>query len=182
MVELRGYFSLYETALLSLIGAMVFVLNRLFEIPLHLPGSSGIYWVIPVIIGVRVVRKPGAGLYIGLISGILASFFGNDPLHLFDLFKYLALGGAIDLTALIFGYQFTNPLVGFIAGVSGNLAKMVVNYGVQFFFGIQTNLILIGIGVASVTHLIFGGIGGVLASLVLRRLLKAGVIEADERT
>lgn len=180
MSKMSRYFSLYEIALLSLLGAMIFVLNRLFEIPLHVPGSSGIWWVIPVIIGARVVRKPGAGIYIGFISGILASFFGNDPLHLFDLFKYLALGMAIDITALVFGYQFTNPLVGFIAGVAGNLAKMVVNYGVQAFFGIQTNLILIGIGVASVTHLIFGGIGGVLASLIIRRLLRAGVIEADE--
>ncbi|WP_440950363.1 ECF transporter S component [Methanosphaerula subterraneus] len=182
MSKMSSYFSLYEIALLSLLGAMVFVLNRLFEIPLHVPGSSGIWWVIPVIIGARVVRKPGAGIYIGLISGILASFFGNNPLHIFDLFKYLALGMAIDLTALVFGYQFTNPLVGFIAGVAGNMAKMVVNYAVQFFFGVQAHFILLGIGIASATHLIFGGIGGVIAALVLRRLLKAGVIGADEST
>ncbi len=168
----KHYFSLYEIALMSLCGALVVALKTVFNIPLHLPGNSGIFWVIPVIIGAGIVRKPGAGCYIGLISGILASLFGLDALHVLDMFKYLAMGIMVDVTGILFASRFDHPAVGFIAGAAGNLAKMVVNYAVQTFLGIPATFILIGIGIASVTHFIFGGIGGILAAVILSRLLK----------
>lgn len=175
----RPYFSLHEIALLSLCAALVTVLNTTLSLPLNIPGHTGIYWVVPVIIGVGIVKKPGAGTYIGFISGILATLFGADTLHIFNLFIYMALGGMIDLTGLLFFYRLDHPAVGFIAGAAGNLAKMVVNYLLQTFLGIPAVFIIIGIGTASITHFIFGGIGGIIAALVLSRLGKAGVITRD---
>jgi ABC-type thiamin/hydroxymethylpyrimidine transport system permease subunit len=180
MAVAKHYFSLYEIALMSLCGALVVALKTVFNIPLHLPGNSGIFWVVPVIIGAGIIKKPGSGCYIGLISGILASLFGLDALHVLDIFKYFALGAIVDLVGLLFLNRFDNPAVGFIAGAAGNLAKMVVNYLVQTFLGIPATFILIGMGIASVTHFIFGGIGGIIAALILSRLLKAGVITHDE--
>jgi ABC-type thiamin/hydroxymethylpyrimidine transport system permease subunit len=176
----KPYFSLYEIALLSLCSALIVVLNTSLSIPFKIPGHSGIYWVVPVIIGVGIVKKPGAGTYIGLISGILATLFGFNTLHIFNVFIYLAMGMMIDLSGLLFFYRLDHPAVGFIAGAAGNLAKMVVNYALQTFLGIPAVFILIGIGTASITHFIFGGIGGIIAALVLSRLLKAGVISHDE--
>jgi hypothetical protein len=172
----RTYFSLYDVTLLSLCAALIVVLNTLLSIPLKVPGHSGIYWVVPVIIGVGIVRKPGAGTYIGFISGVLATLFGINTLHVLNLFIYLALGATIDLAGLLFFYRLDNMAAGFVAGAAGNLAKMVVNYALQTFLGIPAVFIIIGIGTASVTHLIFGGRGGIVAALVLSRLLKAGVI------
>ena len=180
MAVKKHYFSLYEIALLSLCGALVVTLKTVFNIPLHLPGNSGIFWVVPVILGAGIVRKAGSGCYIGLISGILASLFGLDALHVLDIFKFFAMGLMVDLTGLLFRNRFEHPAVGFIAGAAGNLGKMVVNYAVQTLLGIPATFILIGMGVASVTHFIFGGIGGVVAALILDRLFKAGVITYDE--
>jgi ABC-type thiamin/hydroxymethylpyrimidine transport system permease subunit len=170
------YFSLQETAVLSILGGLVFVLHTVFSLPLHIPGSTGIWWVIPVMVGASVVRKPGAATYIGLVSGMLASFFGTDPLHLLDLFKYLALGGAVDLSTLLLLGRLDVVGVGFVVGASANLAKMAISYAINLAFGVQAYFILLGIGVSSVTHLVFGGIGGVLAVLLVRRLERAGVI------
>ncbi|MBT8508580.1 cobalt ABC transporter permease [Methanomicrobiaceae archaeon CYW5] len=175
-----GFFTLNEIALLSLCGALVFVLKIVLKIPLALPGHSGAFWVIPIIIGVAVVRKFGSGTYIGLISGILASFFGFDPVHIFSIFKYCAIGLAIDLTSFGFGYRLENPAVGFIVGATGNIVKMVVNYAVQVFFGINAGFILLGIGLSSVTHLIFGGLGGMIAAYIAGRLMRAGVIHGGD--
>jgi hypothetical protein len=86
----------------------------------------------------------------------------------------------VDVTGLLFFNRFDHPAVGFIAGAAGNLGKMVVNYAVQTLLGIPATFIIIGIGLASITHFIFGGIGGILAALILSRLLKAGVISHDE--
>lgn len=176
----KPYFSLQDIALLSLCAALIVVLNTTFSLPLNIPGHTGIYWVVPVIIGVGIVKKPGAGTYIGLISGILATLFGVNTLHIFNLFIYIALGGIIDLVGLLFFYRLDHPAAGFIAGAAGNLAKMVVNYALQTFLGIPAVFIVIGIGTASITHFIFGGLGGIIAALVLARLLKAGVITRDE--
>jgi ABC-type thiamin/hydroxymethylpyrimidine transport system permease subunit len=176
----KPYFSLYEIALLSLCAALIAALNSTLTLPLNIPGHTGIYWVVPVIIGVGIVKKPGAGTYIGLISGIIATLFGLNTLHIFNILIYLALGGMIDLVGLVFFYRLDHPAAGFIAGAAGNLAKMGVNFLLQGFLGIPAAFIVIGIGTASITHFIFGGIGGIIAALVLARLLKAGVITRDE--
>jgi hypothetical protein len=176
----KPYFSLQEIALLSLCAALIVVLNTTFTLPLKIPGHTGIYWVVPVIIGVGIVKKPGAGTFIGLISGILATLFGLNTLHIFNLFIYLALGGIIDILGFLFFYRLDHPAAGFIAGAAGNLAKMVVNFSLQTFLGIPAAFIVIGIGTASITHFIFGGVGGLVAALVLARLLKAGVITRDK--
>ncbi|WP_042696555.1 ECF transporter S component [Methanocorpusculum bavaricum] len=178
---MKPYFQLHEIALLSLLGALIFVLRLVFKIPIHVPGSSGLVWVLPLIIGVGIVRKPGAGLYMGFISGILASFFGVGALHVLDIFKYLAMGLSIDLTSMLFLYRFSNPMVGFIVGAVGNFTKMLVNFAVQMLFGVQATFILVGITVSATTHLIFGGIGGILAVLILSRLRRAGVITEDDK-
>jgi len=180
MAMKKPYFSLEEIALLSLCSALIVVLNTTFSLPLHIPGHTGIYWVVPVIIGVGIVKKPGAGTYIGLISGILATLFGVNTLHVFNLFIYLALGGVIDLLGLLFFYRLDHPAAGFIAGAAGNLAKMVVNYALQTFLGIPAAFIIIGIGTASITHFIFGGLGGVIAAVILARLVRAGVIPRED--
>lgn len=176
----KPYFTLHEIALLSLCAALIVVLNTTFALPLNIPGHTGIYWVVPVIIGVGIVKKPGAGTYIGFISGILATLFGVNTLHLLNLFIYLALGGVIDLLGLLFFYRLDNAAAGFIAGAAGNLAKMVVNYFLQTLLGIPAAFIILGIGLASISHFIFGGLGGIIAALVLSRLLKAGVITRGE--
>jgi ABC-type thiamin/hydroxymethylpyrimidine transport system permease subunit len=174
------YFSLHEVALLSLCGALIFVLKTALKIPLHMPGHSGIFWVIPLIIGTAIVRKPGAGTYIGMVSGLLASFFGLGALHVFDLVKYLAMGITVDIVALFFGYRLDNPGVGFIAGAAGNMVKMGANYSVHLLLGVPATFIVIGIGLSAVSHLVFGGLGGVIAALVNQRLLRAGVVGGDD--
>ena len=180
MMKRPSYFSLYEIALLSLFGALVFVLRTAIIVPIHVPGSSGIVWVLPLIVGTAIVRKPGAGTYAGLVSGILASFFGIEPLHVFDVFKYTAMGITIDLVSMAFGYRLENPVVGFVAGAAGNVVKMVVNYAVHLLLGVQGVFILLGIGLSSATHIVFGGIGGIIAALIVGRLYRAGIVHQDD--
>ncbi|GAB7016592.1 ECF transporter S component [Methanogenium cariaci] len=175
-MHLEKYFSLNEIALMSICGAMIFVMKIAFKIPVHIPGHSGIFWVIPMIIGISIVRKPGAGIYIGLISGLLASFFGIGALHVFDIFKYLAVGIAADICSMLFVYRFDLIAVGVITGAVANVVKMVVSYSVELLLGVQPFFIIIGIGVSSFSHILFGGLGGLISVYIIRRLTRAGVI------
>jgi hypothetical protein len=90
------------------------------------------------------------------------------------------MGITVDLVSMAFGYRLDHPAVGFIAGAAGNLVKMVVNYAVHLLLGVQGTFILIGIGVSSVTHLVFGGLGGILAALIIGRLCRAGVVHQGD--
>ena len=170
------HFSLNEIALMSICGAMIFVMKIAFKIPVHLPGHSGIFWVIPMIVGLAIVKKPGAGTYIGLISGLLASFFGLGALHVFDIFSYLAIGVAGDACGLLFGYRFDSLAVGVITGAVANVVKMVVHYLVELLLGVPQFFIILGIGISSVSYIIFGGLGGLISVYIVRRLTRAGVI------
>ncbi|UUX91582.1 ECF transporter S component [Methanoplanus endosymbiosus] len=175
-LRIEKYFSLNEILLLTLCGALIFVLKVIFKLPIHLPGHSGAFWVIPLIIGVSFVKKPGSGLYIGLVSGLLASFFGIGALHVFDLVKYLSIGAATDLFAVLFAYRFDNVAVAVITGIFANVIKMLVNYSIQLVLGVQPFFIILGIGVSSVTHIVFGAIGGLISAFIIQRLIRAGLV------
>lgn len=179
-MRIDKYFSLNEIALMSICGAMIFVMKIIFKIPVHIPGHSGIFWVIPLIVGVSIVKKPGAGIYIGLISGLLSSFFGIGALHLFDIFKFVGVGLATDVCSVLFAYRYDSIAVGVITGAVANIVKMVINYSLQLFVGVQPFFIIIGIGFSSVSHIIFGGLGGLISVLIIRRLTGAGVIGEKE--
>jgi hypothetical protein len=176
----KFYFSLYELTLLSLLGALTAVMQVTLRLPLHIPGHTGIYLVIPIILGAGIVKKPGAAAYVGLIFGILSSFSGTGNSDVSVLFRYLAMGIGIDIAALLFRGHLDNIFVGLILGAVGNLSKMIVMYYIDTLLGIPQNILIIGIGTAAIFHLTFGGLGGIISAALLNRLYRTGVIRKNE--
>lgn len=68
----QRYFSTFQLILLVLFSALVVVAKIALRTPLQLPGHSGIFWMAIVLVGARVVPKPGAASIIGITSGVLA--------------------------------------------------------------------------------------------------------------
>ncbi|MCK9306913.1 MAG: ECF transporter S component [Methanoculleus sp.] len=179
MSSAEKYFTLNEIALMSLMGGLVFVMKTAFRMPLGIPGHTGIFLVIPVIIGVAIIRKPGSGTYIGLVSGVLLSFFGLSGMHVFDVFQYTALGASIDAAGYVFRYRMESVPFGVLAGIAGNLAKMVVNFAVDLAIGVPFVVVAVGAGISSVSHVLFGALGGFVSAYLVARLIKTGVISRD---
>lgn len=170
------YFTLNEIALMSLLGGLVFVMKTAFRMPLSIPGHTGIFLVIPVIIGVAIIKKPLSGTYIGLVAGVLLSFFGISGLHVFDVFQYTALGASIDGTGYLFQYRLDMAPVGILAGIAGNVAKMLVNYAVDLAIGVPFVVVAVGAGISSISHVLFGALGGLISAYLVARLIRTGVI------
>jgi len=166
----KKYFLVYEVSFLSLMAALVYVFKTFFRTPIQLPGHTAIFWVIPFIIGIGLIRKFGAGIYIGVLSGLLIGFVGMADVGPLKVFEYVAMGFTMDLLALVFKGHLTNPLVGLILGAFGSFAKLVVNYSITGALVTNANVILVGIGIAGSVHLIFGGAGGAISSFVLNRI------------
>ena len=166
----KKYFLVYEVAFLSLMAALVYVFKTFFRTPIQLPGHTAILWVIPFIIGIGLIRKFGAGTYIGVLSGLLIGFVGMADTGPFKVFEYTAMGLTMDILALAFKENLTNPLVGLMLGAFGSFDKMLVNYSITSALSVNANILLVGIGIAGTVHLIFGGAGGAISSIVLNRI------------
>ena len=166
----KKYFLVREVAFLSLMAALVYVFKTFFRTPIQLPGHTAIFWVIPFIIGIGLTRKFGAGTYIGVLSGLLIGFVGMADTGPLKVFEYVAMGFTMDILAVVFRGHLTNPLVGVILGAFGSFVKLVVNYTITGALITNANVILVGIGVAGSVHLIFGGAGGAISSVVLNRI------------
>jgi hypothetical protein len=169
-VDHKKYFLVYEVSFLSLMAALVYVFKTFFKTPIQLPGHTAIFWVIPFIIGIGLTRKFGAGTYIGVLSGLLIGFVGGADTGPFKVFEYIAMGATMDVLALGFKGHLTNPLVGLILGAFGSFDKMLVNYAITSALSVNANILLVGIGVAGASHLIFGGAGGVISGIILNRV------------
>lgn len=166
----KKYFLVYEVCFLSLMAALVYVFKAFFKTPIQLPGHTAIVWVVPFIIGIGVTRKFGAGTYIGIISGLLLGAIGMADKGFFEVFEYVAMGFTMDVLGLFFKGHLGNVLVGFIMGAFGSFDKMLVNYSLTAALNLNANILFAGIGIAGAVHLVFGGAGGIISSIVVGRV------------
>jgi hypothetical protein len=151
-------------------AALVYVLKTFFRTPMQLPGHTAIFWVIPFIIGIGTTRKIGSGTYIGVLSGLLIGTIGMADTSIFKVFEYTAMGATMDFIALAFKDHIGNPLVGVILGAFGSFSKMAVNYSITSALSLNANILLAGIGIAGTVHLVFGGAGGAISSIIVNRI------------
>lgn len=177
----QQYFSLNDIVLLTMLAALVFALRLYLRIPMHLPGKSGVFWVVPIIIGVGIVGKPGSGTYIGFLSGVLAAFLGMGDNGMLEGINYLVMGIAIDAGAFLFRGRLDNLLVGVFLGMLGNLTKMASNSYIDVSMGVPAAYVVVGMAMTLGTHALFGGIGGGIAAVLLGRLYKSGLVERNAR-
>ncbi|MEW9700385.1 hypothetical protein [Paenibacillus sp. SI8] len=154
----------------TMFGAMVAVSNDVTRIPFHLPGHTSIWWMGILILGRGLIPKFGGGIIMGAISGVLAVFLGLGKEGIFIFFKYFIPGLLLDLLAPIFFNRLHHPAVGFICGALISLSKLAAALALGAMFDFQVGFVTLGLGYSSVAHMIFGGIGGVIASLLMKRL------------
>ena len=171
MIAVNGqkYFLVYEVSFLSLMAALVYVFKAFFKTPIGLPAHTAIVWVIPFIVGIGLTKKFGAGIYIGVLSGLLLGVLGMADKGFFEVFEYSAMGITMDILALVFKGHLGNILVGCLLGAFGSFDKTMVNYYTTSLIGQNAHILLVGIGVAGTSSLIFGGAGGIISAIVVNR-------------
>ena len=171
----QRYFSTFQLILLVLFSALVVVAKIALRTPLQLPGHSGIFWMAIVIVGVRVVPKPGAGSIIGITSGILASFLGLGDFGALDTFlSYAMLGIVSDLVLWLLGGNAENLLIAVIVGIFGHTGKFLVKWLFGLVTGAPLGFVALGLLRSIIGYIIFGAIGGLLGWLTLKALRRAG--------
>lgn len=170
----RSYFSTFELILLAMFAALIVVAKIALRLPLQLPGHSGVFWMAIVIVAAGVVHKPGATSVVGLTSGILAAFLGMGDLGALNTFlSYTMIGVGTDLALLLLGNP-ENLYVAALVGILGHLSKLIVKWGFGVIAGAPVGFIALGLAWAVVGYIVFGAIGGILGTLTLKALRRAG--------
>ena len=168
------YFSTFQLILLALLAVLIVVAKVALRLPLQMPGHSGLFWMAIVLVAAGVVRKPGATSLVGLTSGILAAFLNmGDFGALNTLLSYSMVGVGTDLSLLLLGNP-ESTAVAVLAGVIGHMGKFIVKWALGVLTGAPLGFVALGQARALVGYIIFGALGGLLGSLTLRALRRAG--------
>lgn len=171
----RRYFSTFQLILLVLFSALVVVAKIALRTPLQLTGHSGIFWMAIIIVGAKVVPKPGAASTIGATSGVLASFLGLGDYGALNTFlSYTMVGVGSDLVLWLLGGDPENLLVAALVGILGHLCKFLVKWAFGLITGAPLGFVALGLLRAIIGYIVFGAIGGLLGWLTLKALRRAG--------
>jgi hypothetical protein len=163
-----------EIAAMALIAVFVLVGKSLIRMPIKVPGHAGVLWVAALIIGRAAVRKPGAGLFMGLIGGVLIALMTPSQAGpLFTVAKYAVCGLVLDLLAPAFESRFDRILPAVVAGAAALAGKVVVDVLQEVVTGVPAAYIAAGLTVTAIAHIGFGALGGLSAALVLKALRRA---------
>lgn len=155
---------------LTMFGTLVSITKDITRLPLHLPGHSSIYWMGILVLGKGLIPGFGAGIIMGAVSGVLAVLLGLGKEGVFVFFKYFVPGLLIDILAPLFSGRLENPFVGAICGTLTSLSKLAVNLFLGILLKMPMGFIALGLGFASVSHILFGAAGGLIAAVLIRHL------------
>lgn len=168
------YFSTFQLFLLALFSALVVVAKIALRTPLQLPGHSGIFWMAIIVVGARVVPKPGAASLIGITSGLLAAFLGMGDFGALNTFlSYMMIGVGSDLILLLLGGNPDHILVAILVGIFGHMGKFLVKWVFGILSGAPVGFLALGLLRSLLGYLIFGAVGGFLGWLTLKALNRA---------
>jgi ABC-type thiamin/hydroxymethylpyrimidine transport system permease subunit len=169
------YFSTFQLILLALFSALVIVAKIALRTPLQLPGHSGIFWMAIIIVGARVVPKPGAASLIGVTSGLMAGFLGMGDFGALNTFlSYSMVGVVSDIILWLLGGNPENLVVALLVGSLGHLGKFLVKWMIGILTGAPLGFVALGLLRSIVGYTVFGAIGGVLGWLTLKAMHRAG--------
>ena len=177
------YFSTFQLVLLALFAALIVVAKIGLRLPIQLSGHSGLFWMAIMVVGAGIVNKRGAASLIGLTSGILAAFLGMGDFGAMNTFlSYTAVGVGTDLAMLLLP-NLEDPISAMIAAALGHTAKFLVKWLFGIVTGAPVGFLALGLLWAMISYIIWGGLGGLLGSLTLKALRKAGffVYMAEKR-
>ncbi|CQR70332.1 hypothetical protein SOV_38670 [Sporomusa ovata DSM 2662] len=154
----------------TMFGTIIVLIKDITRLPLSLPGHSSIFWMGVLVLGKGLLPKFGSGIIMGIVSGILAVFLGLGKEGFFVFFKYFMPGLLIDFLAPMFYNKLDRPIVGIICGILTSLSKMAVNVALGIFLKLPLVFLTIGLGFTSVSHVVFGAAGGLIATIMIKRL------------
>jgi ABC-type thiamin/hydroxymethylpyrimidine transport system permease subunit len=161
---------------IALVAVMIVVAKAVLRLPIKVPGHAGVLWIAAMLVGRAAVRRPGSATLMGLVGGTLVAFLSpSDAGILFAVAKYVLPGIVIDLLSPLFGDHLERIPYAMVVGAAAHASKVLVDTAQSLVAGVTGPLLVAGLTTTLLLHIAFGALGGLLAALLLKSLIKAGV-------
>lgn len=142
--------------------------------PLLIPGGSvaGGFYMMWIVLGAGLVNKAGTGFFIGLIQAIAVLGMGMAGSHgIMSLITYTVPGLMVDLLIIFSRHHVCCIVCSFFAGLLANTSgTILVN---MIFFRLPLIPLLLALTCASLS----GGLGGILAYWIKKRIMQMNILK-----
>ncbi len=170
-------FSVFEMIVIALMAAIglavkpvIVPLVHMVTGPLFIPGGAvaGGFYMMWLVLGAGMIQKRGVASMIAITQGVIVAITGTFGTHGFmSIITYSIPGMMIDLIYFIFRRKITEPIDYFIAGIIANLSGTYLTNLVFF------RLPLIPLIMSLATGILSGGLGGLIAYSVVKKIKQA---------
>jgi hypothetical protein len=161
---------------IALVAVMILIAKAVLRMPIKVPGHGGVLWIASLMVGRAVVRRPGTATLMGFLGGTLVAIFQpSDSVMYFTVAKYVLPGIVLDVLAPLLGDRFDRMIPAMLAGALAHSSKVLVDVLQGLVAGVPRAILTAGLTFELVLHIAFGALGGVIAALVLRTLIKAQI-------
>ena len=165
-----------ELTTIALIAVLILIAKTVLRMPIRVSGHAGVLWIAALIVGRTAVRRPGAATLMGFLGGTLVALFQPaDAGPFFTIAKYVLPGMVLDVLAPLFADRFDRIVPAVVAGAAAHASKVAVDLVEGLIAGLRGPLLMTGLTLSLVLHIAFGALGGLIAALVLRTMIRAHV-------
>jgi len=174
-------FTIFEIILMALMATIgiaikpiIVPLAHIITGPLYIPGGAvagGIYMMF-IVLGAALIGKKGTATLISIVQAIMVISLGIYGTHgILSLLTYILPGIIVDLYLLLFRVKEFDLGNYFISGILANISgTFLVNI---IFFRLPFIPLILTLSAASLS----GGIGGIIAYTIVKRLKKNEVLK-----
>lgn len=155
---------------LSMFGTLISLTNDIAKLPLQIPGHTSFQWMGILLLGKGLIPRFGAGIIMGIVSGVLAVMLGLGKEGIFIFWKYFIPGLCLDFIAPFFHHKLDSPIVAAICGAIASLSKLATTIVLALALKIPMGFLVLGLWFTSGSHIVFGVAGGLLAAILIKRL------------
>jgi hypothetical protein len=173
--------TLRDLMLIALVAALCILAKMILRVPVHVPGHSGVLWVALFVICRGLVDKRGAGVLLGLVTGVLAQFAGFGDVGPLEWTKWLAAGVVLEVLTIVIPGDLRSLPKAIVVGAALHLGKLAALTLAGVILQVPWALLFLGLGWSATTHMLFGALGGLLGALGLRELRKIPALDAQAR-
>lgn len=172
-------FTLREAVLLCFCATLIVLTRAGLRLHLHLPGHVMFFTMFFFLLARGCVPKVGSATLVGLITSLASVLLGMGSGGAMVLIKFLLPALVVEVAGVIAPSFVTSLLACAAVGVLASLLRAGTNTGVEWFLGMDEEIMLKKAMISAALNGIWGGAGALAVPSIIRRLRKNGLIDQE---